>query len=75
MKISISIESKRTIDDRTGRALLTFTPVFHPDVTAEGELRFASWQVWEDEPQDIKEAKNKALRNALTCMKRFSAIL
>jgi len=67
----LTIETKRHIDDKTGREVVTFTPVFTPDVTARGELRFAAWQRWEDEPDTFLSAKSEAVQNAVACMKLF----
>ena len=70
-EITFEVEIKRTVDDRSGRALISFTPVFIPDCTAAGNLRFATWQGWEDDPKDLEQAKANAFKYALACMKRF----
>ena len=74
MNAQIKIESQRIVDDRTGRTLVSFTPVFIPDCTADGQLRFATWQGWEDDPKDLEQARTNALKNARIWMKRFAAI-
>jgi hypothetical protein len=62
-----------SIDDKTGRRLVTFTPVFTPDCTASGSLRFAPWQAWEDDEDDVKRARDRSMANARTCLKAFGA--
>ena len=73
--VDLSLETTRGIDDNTGRTIITFTPVFTPDVTATGELRFAPWQAYEDDEEDMMRARGCAMANALHCMSLFAKSL
>ena len=53
------------------RAAIRFVPWFKPDNTAEGCLRFASFEVWEDDSDARKvEVLQAALANARAVMRR-----
>lgn len=67
---------KETIreDDHIGRKIIRFQPVFRPDVTAHGELAFAFYEKWEDEPETHAEAKHNALSNAIKVMETFAKV-
>ncbi len=54
--------------DKNGREYIEFTPVFTPDCTAKGELRFACWQAWKDEPETWEIAMSEARKNALNVL-------
>lgn len=68
----IEIDESRHVDDKTGRTVITFIPVFRPDVLAKGELKFAIWQAWEDEPETHEFRKDQARRNAAQVLRRFA---
>jgi hypothetical protein len=74
-KADIAIVESRSVDDQTGRGLITFRPVFRPDVTAAGELSFAVWRMWADEPETHEPARAAALENARESLRRFVATL
>lgn len=59
----------------SGRFFLQFKPVFKPDCTAEGNLSFAVWQSWQDEPATHEPARQAALANARQVMSGFALAL
>lgn len=62
-------------DDKSGRVVVRFCPVFTPDVCAQGSLSFACWEGWEDEPEKLPAVELAAVDNARAVMARFSAAL
>lgn len=73
MKPTLTIETKRRVDDSTGREITSFTPVFKPDCTASGDLRFAMFEAWSDDTETkIASQRANALNNALQCLSNFS---
>ena len=55
-----------------GRKYLELTPIFRPDTSATGELKFASWQVWEDESSSHNEARLQAMASARRALIEFA---
>lgn len=72
MTSRLELEESVREDDRTGRIVRRFAPVFTPDVTASGRLRFAIWEAWEDEPDTHNSQRDKALANARACLRAFA---
>lgn len=57
----------------TGRRYIQIEPVLKPDCCAQGELRFAVWQVWEDEPETHADAKAKAIASAKSVLAEYAS--
>lgn len=72
MEPHFRIFTVKRLDDMSGRWILRFTPVLIPDVTARGDLTFAFWEVWEDEPDTHEEVKAKTLAKAKAALKRIA---
>jgi hypothetical protein len=58
--------------DKTGRHYLKFTPVFTPNVMAQGRLTFASHTAWLDEPEKHELTQQRALETARQVMSIFA---
>lgn len=67
------VRRERCQDDRSGRYIVRFTPIFNPDVCASGSLSFAFFEAWENEPAEVTRVELAAVENARAVMARFSA--
>ena len=71
----LKIKEIVTVDDRTGKFLITYSPVFTARLTAWGSIQFPCWQVWEDDSEEEKQrARSAALNNARKTLGDFSFV-
>lgn len=72
-----SIKTARYVEDKTGRAILAFTPVFRSsgDIAclARGELWFAIFEAFEDEPETHRQQRDAAIASAKTALQELVA--
>lgn len=68
----IEIQENLIVSDTDGRKIRIFTPVFKPNICAMGELRFACFTAWNDEPDTFQQTKDLALFNAVKVIKSFA---
>ncbi len=66
----LNIETNR-FKAPSGREYIQFQPVLIPDCCATGQLRFAVWQSWADEPSTHEPAKLAALASARAVIAEF----
>lgn len=52
----------------TGRVYIRFIPYLETDCLANGQLTFAVYECWQDEPDKFELSKSNALRNAVKAL-------
>jgi len=63
--MSLSLAITIWTDDKTGKKITRYTPVYTAECTATGTLHFACWEVWTDDaPAVHRQAQSNAIGNA-----------